>query len=42
MIICFTLAIIFYSPILGVVDFLLFYIIFGMTFEVFFSWIFTN
>jgi len=42
MIICFTLAIVFYSPILGIIDFLLFYIIFSMTFEIFFSWVFTN
>lgn len=39
MVICFTLGIVFYSPIFGIIDFLLYYIIFSVTFEVFYSYI---
>jgi hypothetical protein len=37
MIISFTLGMVFYTPILGIIDFFIFYLFFSMTFEIFFS-----
>ena len=39
MILCISLAIIFYSPIIGILDFLIYYIIFSASFHTFFVWV---
>lgn len=39
MILCISLAIIFYSPIIGILDFLIYYIVFSASFHTFFVWV---
>jgi hypothetical protein len=42
MIICLTTAIVFYTPIFGIIDLIIFYLTFSVTFEIFYSKILSN